>query len=215
MNFFFFPVCSSGDSVGVSPEDQKKRYDGVVARKPSNILSLEHEVYGMFLFYFFFFFSSMCIFFWIYLFCFVFFFFFRNQRVNLCSFLPFFFLVLIWRNAFSDMWSFHTLSRFFKKLDTSWLQLLNVLEKVLTSALMLLPHEMYVKFFFSGICWLFVGRILGIVKYFVSHTSSSLTGLFLSGGVFFIISVLPIHTHTTHYIHTRYSVIPFSVIVVG
>lgn len=56
---FFSPVYSSGDSVGVSPEDQKKRYDAVVARKPNNILSLEHEVYGMFFLTFFFFLLSM------------------------------------------------------------------------------------------------------------------------------------------------------------
>ena len=46
-------VCSSGDSTGVKPDDQKARYDEVVKRRPDTILSLEHEVYGMFIFYFF------------------------------------------------------------------------------------------------------------------------------------------------------------------
>ena len=44
-----FPVCSSGDSTGVKPEDQKALYDKVIKKRPSTILSLEHEVYGMFL----------------------------------------------------------------------------------------------------------------------------------------------------------------------
>jgi len=35
----------SGDSVGVGPEEQKKRYDGIVEKKLNNVLSLAHEVY--------------------------------------------------------------------------------------------------------------------------------------------------------------------------
>ena len=42
-------MCSSGDSTGVKPEDQKALYDKVIKERPSTILSLEHEVYGMFL----------------------------------------------------------------------------------------------------------------------------------------------------------------------
>ena len=45
--------CSSGDSTGVKPDDQKVLYDEVIKKRPSTILSLEHEVYGMFLFAFF------------------------------------------------------------------------------------------------------------------------------------------------------------------
>ena len=45
-----FSVCSSGDSTGVEPKDQKALYDKVIKERPSTILSLEHEVYGMFLF---------------------------------------------------------------------------------------------------------------------------------------------------------------------
>ena len=57
MTFFindgFFLGCSSGDSTVVKPEDQKVLYDKVIKERPSTILSLEHEVYGMFLFTFF------------------------------------------------------------------------------------------------------------------------------------------------------------------
>ena len=57
LTFFFFPVCSSGDSTGVEPENQKKLYDDIVEKKLNNVLSLQHEVYGKFLglpFFFFF-----------------------------------------------------------------------------------------------------------------------------------------------------------------
>ena len=36
----------------MKPEDQKALYDKVIKERPSTILSLEHEVYGMFLFTF-------------------------------------------------------------------------------------------------------------------------------------------------------------------
>ena len=57
LTFFFcklqiFSVCSSGESTGVTPEGQKGLYDEVVKKRPSKLLSLEHEVYGMFLFLF-------------------------------------------------------------------------------------------------------------------------------------------------------------------
>ena len=83
-------MCSSGDSTGVNPVDQKKLYDDAVAKKPSTILSLEHEVYGMFLspfpFPFLFFFINAA---FIFLsFCF----FSRYQRVNICSISSLFFL---------------------------------------------------------------------------------------------------------------------------
>ncbi|KAF8925905.1 Carbohydrate esterase 4 protein [Haplosporangium bisporale] len=35
----------SGDNIGVSPEDQKKRFDDLVAKKPINVLAQMHEVY--------------------------------------------------------------------------------------------------------------------------------------------------------------------------
>lgn len=35
----------SGDSVGASPAESKSRYDQVAARRPSNVLALNHEVY--------------------------------------------------------------------------------------------------------------------------------------------------------------------------
>jgi len=35
----------SGDSTGKTPEQQKGLYDDIVRRKPSNVLSLEHEVF--------------------------------------------------------------------------------------------------------------------------------------------------------------------------
>ena len=173
MVFFFF-FRSSGDSVGVKPEDQKKRYDETVAKKPSNVLYLKHEVYGMFflVFKFFSFYSSLIN---------VNYFsdclsslFFRNQRVSLLLCFLSFFCLLNRKKCFTDMRSFHMQSKFFKQRDTSWLQLLNVLGKILTSALKLLPHEMYVNlFFFPGIFFdsffFFFCRQLGIVKYFVSH----------------------------------------------
>lgn len=49
LNLFFSPVCSSGDSAGIYPEDQKRLYDAVVAKNPNTVLSLQHEVYSMFL----------------------------------------------------------------------------------------------------------------------------------------------------------------------
>ena len=49
---------------------------------------------------------------------------------------------------FTDMTSFHTRSKFFKRLDTSWLQLLNVLGNNPTIAWVILPHEMYVFCYF-------------------------------------------------------------------
>ena len=48
-NLRFVSECSSGDSTGVKPEDQKALYDKVIKKRPSTILSLEHEVYGMFI----------------------------------------------------------------------------------------------------------------------------------------------------------------------
>ena len=39
-------VFSSGDSLGVPVDEQKRRYDDIVNQHPSSILSLEHEVYG-------------------------------------------------------------------------------------------------------------------------------------------------------------------------
>ena len=149
-------MCSSGDSTGVNPVDQKKLYDDAVAKKPSTILSLEHEVYGMFLSPFpypfpFLFSSSMPHFFSKYFFHFVFFQ--IPARKYLFYFLSFFSLGLIRRNVLTDTMSFHTRSKFSKELDTSWLQLLNVLGKILTSGLILLPLEMYVvlSLFISGI----------------------------------------------------------------
>ena len=159
-------VCSSGDSTGVKPDDQKARYDEVVKRRPDTILSLENEVYGMFIFYFFPLFNvnffAECIF---YVF---FFFFFRIQRVNPCCLL----FVVVWYEEkcfFTDMKSFHTRSKSFKKQDTNWLQLLNVLGNNLIILGVILLHEMYVKsFLFSpAYFWLiWGGRILGIVKVF-------------------------------------------------
>lgn len=154
LTLFFF-VCSSGDSTGVNPVDQKKLYDDAVAKKPSTILSLEHEVYGMFLspfpFPFLFFFINAAFFFLNI--SFILFFFQIPARKYLFYFLSFFSLGLIRRNVLTDTMSFHTRSKFSKELDTSWLQLLNVLGKILTSALILLPLEMYVvlSLFISGI----------------------------------------------------------------
>ena len=60
----------------------------------------------------------------------------------------FFFFVVDTKIRFTDMTSFHTRSKFFKRLDTSWLQLLNVLGNNPTLAWVLLPHEMYVFSYF-------------------------------------------------------------------
>ena len=62
----------------------------------------------------------------------------------------FFFFVVDRKICFPDMMSFHTRSKFFKKLDTSWLRLLNVLGNNPTLAWVLLPNQMYV---FSLFYW--------------------------------------------------------------
>ena len=134
-------MCSSGDSTAVKPDDQKARYDEVVKRRPDTILSLEHEVYGMFIFYFFPLFNvnffAECTFYD---------FFFQNPA---CKFLLFNFCCCLIRRKmfFTDMKSFHTRSKSFKKQDTNWLQLLNVLGNNLTMLGVILLHEMYVKSF--------------------------------------------------------------------
>ena len=38
---------SSGDSVGLSAAESKKKYDEIARRHPSTVLALNHEVYGM------------------------------------------------------------------------------------------------------------------------------------------------------------------------
>ena len=45
-------MCSLGDLTGVTPEGQKGLYDEAVKKKPSTLLFLEQEVYGMFRFTF-------------------------------------------------------------------------------------------------------------------------------------------------------------------
>jgi hypothetical protein len=47
---FFFSAYSSTDSLGAQPQDQKKLYKGILEKnpRPSNVLSLQHEVYGTF-----------------------------------------------------------------------------------------------------------------------------------------------------------------------
>ena len=134
LTYGFF-LCSSGDSTGVKPDDQKARYDDVVKRRPSTLLSLEHEVYGMFNFSLFdVSFFAECTFF-------------QNPACKSLLFL--FCCCLIRRNMlfFTDMKSFHTRSKSFKKRDTNWLRLLNVLGNNLTIVRVLLLHEMYVKSF--------------------------------------------------------------------
>ena len=83
-NLQFFSVCSSGDSTGVIPEGQKGLNDEVVKKKPSTLLSLEHEVYGMFLFTFFSRLSTWIS--WLNVILVVF----RNQRVNIFFLFSFF-----------------------------------------------------------------------------------------------------------------------------
>ena len=154
--YFFFSACSSGDGLNVKPDDQKVLYDEVAKRRPSTILSLQHEVHGMF----FLLFISLNVN------SFAKFFSYRFQSPPCKSFNSgFFFFVVDRKICFLDMMSFHTRSKFFKKLDTSWLRLLNVLGNNPTLAWVLLPNQMYVfNLFLSAYFWLFLGSLLGIVK---------------------------------------------------
>ena len=143
-NLRFLFACSSGDSQGVSPGDQKARYDEVAKKRPSTILSLQHEVHGMF-----FYFLSLPLINVNSFPEFFFFFFCRFQSPACKSFNSGSFFVLVdTKIRFTDMTSFHTRSKFFKRLDTSWLQLLNVLGNNPTLAWVILPHEMYVFCYF-------------------------------------------------------------------
>ena len=89
-NLRFVSECSSGDSTGVKPEDQKVLYDKVIKKRPSTILSLEHEVFSMF------FYVCQRDFFWLNVFYVVF----RDNRVN--PFSLFFFWVVVWYDFFFD-----------------------------------------------------------------------------------------------------------------
>ena len=113
-------------------------------------------------------------------------------------FILFFFLFFLLKKYITDTTSFHTRSKFLKQLDTTWLQLLNVLGKVLTSALMLLPHEMYVYSFFSLAYFLtgviFFCRVPGNVKVFSFHTITAVQLAFpspSSSGSFIVILGFP------------------------
>ena len=119
----------------MKPEDQKALYDKVIKKRPSTILCLEHEVYGMFLFAFILprqlSKCLLCLF-----------------QIPACNFFSVFFLSLLFDAilfySFIDMKSFHMRSKNFKKQVTIWLRLLNVLDNNLIIVKVLPPHEMYV-----------------------------------------------------------------------
>ena len=117
---------------------------------------------------------------------------------------------------FTDMKSFHTRSKSFKKQDTNWLQLLNVLGNNLTMLGVILLHEMYVKsFLFSpAYFWLIWGGGVGylaLLKCFRYTTKQQFELAFPSPASFsFRYCRIPLQdTPQTHTIHTRYSLLSY------